>query len=469
MGGGGEPLTVLWAWRQAQLEQGGQDRQTPADQRRRRRRQDRPTDSLTQDGPVDGPKQGDQGYLPQLQSRLRQSLGRGGPSAIRRVVRRLADVPAEQRTVLHSAFAHDPEAAERGFAWMLEHFDQPNAVVPALAQIGPAIEALTGPHGRQFDLFGQALLDAVRETVGAAGAGADGAGEGSETDGATVGETDGAAGTAAWSDEDADAWRDGWRFAVDWLRQGTQLTHGEAPFWTGTVLAHDRRRDDVAVLTVATDLPYPFRAGQRAIIECHRVPGAWRACWIGEPPAGDNHIEIHVQAVPGDEATGSLVRETHVGDPVRLHRAEGDFVIEDGSAGAVLVVAEDVHVTPIKALLSELADRGDDRVVHIFWGVSTRDDLYDLEALREHAARCAHATVHPVVARGPAHPYLSGSFPQVVVDFGEWTSHDVYLSGTPLAVGVMRNMLIERRVAPDRIHAVTLTPFSADATTSGSR
>ncbi|WP_432827898.1 hypothetical protein [Dactylosporangium sp. CA-092794] len=412
VGSGGEPLTVLWTWRQ-RLEQADE---TP--QKQQRRKNQRPTDSI----PQDGPEAGDHGYLPQLQARLRDAS-----AEIHRIVSRLAAVPPDQRTVLHTAFAANPAAAERGLAWLLEHFDQPSVVVPALGRLAPALDALIGPRGRQLDLFGQALLDAVRDARG-----------------------------ERWSDEDATAWRDGWRFATGWLRQGAQLHQGETPFWTGVLLAHDRRRDDVAVLTVATDLPYPFRAGQRAIVECHQVPGVWRACWIGDPPASDNHLEIHVQAVPGDRATAALVRDARVGDPVRLHRAEGDFVIESGAAGAVLIVAEDVHVTPVKALLSELAAANDERVVHLFWGVSTRDDLYDLESLREHAARCAHATVHPVVARGPAHPYLSGSLPQVVVDFGEWTSHDVYLSGSPLAVGVMRNMLLQRNVSPRHIHAVTL-------------
>nr|BFE62119.1 hypothetical protein GCM10020063_066450 [Dactylosporangium thailandense] len=421
---GGEPLTVLWSWRQ-RLEQGDEkpkERETP-----QRRKSPEPQQSVAQDGPWDGPKQGDQGYLPQLQARLRDALG-----DVSGIVRRLAETPAEQRTVLHTALAQDPAAAERGLVWLLEHFDQPSAVVPALGRLAPALDALIGARARQLDLFGDALVAAARETRG-----------------------------ERWSDEDAGAWRDAWRFGVGWLRQGAQLHHGETPFWTGTILGHDRRRDDVAVLTVGTELPYPFRAGQRAIVECHTVPGAWRACWIGDPPAADHHIEIHVQALPGDRATGALVRDGGVGDPIRLHRAEGDFVIEAGAGGAVLIVAEDVHVTPVKALLSELAQRGDDRVVHLFWGVSTRDDLYDLESLREHAARCAHAFVHAVVARGPAHPYTSGSLPQVVVDFGEWTAHDVYLSGSPLAVGVMRNMLLQRGVEGRRIHAVTLEPIGA--------
>ncbi|MFB9407520.1 MULTISPECIES: hypothetical protein [Dactylosporangium] len=379
---------------------------------------------------MDGPKQGDQGYLAQLQLRLRAALG-----DFHGAIRILAEVPPQMRTVLHTAVAEDPAAAERGLVWLVEHFDQPSAVVPALGRLAPALDALIGTRARQLDLFGDALAEAVREAREERG--------------------------ERWSDEDAGAWRDAWRFAVGWLRQGAQLHQGETPYWTGTVVAHDRRRDDVAVLTVMTDLPYPFRAGQRAIVECHQVPGAWRACWIGDPPAEDHHIEIHVQALPGDRATGCLVRDGGVGDPIRLHRAEGDFKIEEGRPGSVLIVAEDVHVTPVKALLSELALRGDERVVHLFWGVSTRDDLYDLESLREHAARCAHAFVHAVVARGPAHPYVSGSLPQVVVDFGEWTSHDVYLSGSGLAVGVMRNMLLQRNVDPRRIHTVTLEPISA--------
>lgn len=425
VGSGGEPLTVLWTWRQ-RLEHGEGDDSGQQSQQKPKKPQGRPPDSIAQDEPLDGPKQGDHGYLQQLHRRLRDTAG-----DVHGLVRRLSAVPPEQQTALHTAIANDPAAAERGFAWLLDHFDRPSSVVPALGRLAPALDTLVGPHGRQLDLFGDALIEALREERG-----------------------------DQWREEDAGAWRDGWRFVVGWLHQGAHLYQGQTPFWTGAVLGYDRRRDDVAVLTLRTDLPYPFRAGQRAILECHTVPGAWRACWIGDPPAEDHHIEVHVQAVPGDRATGALVRDTRVGDPIRLHRAEGDFTIRRGNAGAVLIVAEDVHVTPVKALLSELAAQRDERVVHLFWGVSTRDDLYDLESLREHAARCAHATVHPVIARGPAHPYVSGSLPQVVVDFGEWTTHDVYLSGSPLAVGVMRNMLLQRNVPAERIRAVTLDPIS---------
>ncbi|GAA1565361.1 hypothetical protein GCM10009827_103680 [Dactylosporangium maewongense] len=413
-------MTVLWAWRQAQLEQAAQDR---AASPRPRRHQDQPKDSLAQDAPAEGPKPGDLGYLAQLQQRLRESV-----RDVRSVVARLAEVPQEQRTVLHSAIAADQAAAGRGFVWLLDHFDQPSAVVPQLAQLAPALDALIGPHSRQLDLFEAALVEAVQT-------------------------------------DDPDTLREAWRFVVGWLRQAKAMQQEDTPFWTATVVAHDQRRDDVAVLRLATDLPYPARAGQRAVIEHPMVPGAWRPCWISAPPADGNRLELHVQATPGDDATGALVHGTRVGDAVRLHRAEGEFVIEQHGR-AILIVAEDVHVAPVKGLLDELAARQDDRVIHLFWGVSTRDDLYDLESLREHAAACAHATVHPVVARGPAHPYLSGSLPQVVVDFAEWTSHDVYLCGSPLAVGVMRNMLLERSVPAGRIHAVTLDQL---ATTPSSR
>src|SRR5205085_484678 len=107
------------------------------------------------------PKDGDQGYLPQLRSRLLESRG-----AVHRVVQRIAAVPAEQRTVLHAAVAADPGAAERGLMWLLEHFDQPGVVVPALGRLAPAIDTLIGQRGRQLDLFGQALLEAARDARG---------------------------------------------------------------------------------------------------------------------------------------------------------------------------------------------------------------------------------------------------------------------------------------------------------------
>src|SRR6187549_1019369 len=113
VGSGGEPLTVLWTWRQRLDEEAEEKQQAQKTGERQqsgeRGENPRPGDSIAHEGPVDGPKVGDQGYLARLQARLRDAIG-----DVPGVVRRLAEVPQQQRTVLHSAIAANPAAAERG-------------------------------------------------------------------------------------------------------------------------------------------------------------------------------------------------------------------------------------------------------------------------------------------------------------------------------------------------------------------
>ena len=385
--GGTTDPTLMRAWHQATLEQQVVERQQQIARRRRAYEE-----AQAQAEPSDGFRQGDQGFLPMLQAKLREYLAAVGsaPELSGRLARQLRRALPDTRTALHAAALAHPADLGAAVFWVVEHLDRPHLVAQECARLGPAVGETLGPARNHLDAFGLALIDALKDST----------------------------------EPRATEWADAWDLVVRWIRPSM---YQDAPFWTGEVVKHDRRRDEIAVIQVRTHLPYAFRPGQQVSIETGRRPDAWQTVWIASLPAEDNVIELHVQVF--DAVTEDLVKHTGAGDRIRLRGARGGLSLPPRSEHALLMVAGGVGIAPMKALLAELRREGDERLVHLFWGVRQRDGLYDLEAVRR-----LGATVVPAVAEGPAYPYRSGALPDVVVDHGDWRPNDVLIAGSPQMV-----------------------------------
>jgi NAD(P)H-flavin reductase len=400
----------LRAWQQAQLEQQAVERHGANAGHRRRPRESGSAYQEHQPAAEDGFRPGDQGFLRTLQGLLRQCLSAAGsPDRLSRgLAERLAAAPASP---LHEAHPGDLGEA---ITWLVDNLHRPYVVSSGCAQLGPALADLEQEH--ELDTFGPAVTEALRATLG-----------------------DG------WRAEYGPAWESMWGLVAQWIRQGMETVQFEPPFWTGVVVSHDRRRADLAVLRLRTHLPYPYRAGQYTVVESTLRAEAWRSFWIANPPAPDHLIEVHVQAA-GDEVAEALVHRTAAGDRVRLRPPGGGLTLPPPSEHALLLVAGGVGVAPMKALLAELRAAGDERVVHLFWGVRHRDDLYDLEAMR-----ALGATVVPVVAEGPAYPYHSGLVADVVAAHGDWHANDVCVTGSSALIEATVSVLTANGVPREHI------------------
>jgi NAD(P)H-flavin reductase len=413
----------LRAWQQAQLEQQAFERHGANAAKGRRRpalAQPEPQPSVE-----DGFRDGDQGFLRTLQGLLRQCLNAAGSPD--RLSRGLAEQLAMAPDPLHEAALAHPGDLGEAITWLVDNLHRPYVVSSGCAQLGPALAELLDREQEPLEALGPTVTDALRASLG-----------------------------AGWRSEYGLAWESMWGLVAQWIRQGMETVQFEPPFWTGVVVSHDRRRADVAVLRLRTHLPYPFHAGQYTVVESMLRPEVWRPFWIASPPAPDHVIEVHVQAA-GDGVAGALVHRTAAGDRIRLRPPGGDLALPPPSEHALLLVAGGVGVAPMKALLAELRASGDERVVHLFWGVRHREDLYDLEAMR-----ALGATVVPVVAEGPAYPYHSGLVPEVVAAHGDWHANDVCVTGSRRLVEATVEVLTANGVP--REHISTGTTESTDTT-----
>ncbi len=194
---------------------------------------------------------------------------------------------------------------ERMFEYLIERLDRPAQLSATLTRLGRDHRKL-GVRPVHYEAFEEALREAARHRAG-----------------------------ARWSAELEGAWVRMLRFAVRSMVAGAESALTEPPYWHATVVGHERRRPDLAVLRVRTGEPYPYRAGQYGTVEHPALPHSWRQYSMGCAPRAGNEVEFHVRRTGPGGVSEALVDHTAVGDRLRLGPPRGVLMPEDDTRAGV--------------------------------------------------------------------------------------------------------------------------------------
>ncbi|WP_250030663.1 FAD-binding oxidoreductase [Paractinoplanes maris] len=375
-------------------------------------------------GAGDGMDPADDALLRQTQRLLSTSLTfAGGPAE---VAERLRVALLQAHPALMAALPGGPatqtEQLARALTWLVHHLDRPPLLVEGTGRLGAALAAGGVEPGRMH-LVGAALAEAMRAGMA----------------------------PGQWRQDFDLAWRSTWQHVYEWIAHGAARAAYDPPVWDATVVEHDLRRPDLAVVRLRPELPMAFRPGQFARVQVPELPAIWRPYSLAGAPHRNDLIELHVRAKTTTGVSAALVHRTSVGDRVRLSRAEGAMTLPE-TGPDLLMIAGDTGVAPLKALLTELADTDDPRSAVLFWGVRDLGELYDIDEIADVARTARRATVIPVVSEGDPGPYPSGLVTDAVAAYGEWSDHEVYLAGPPLMLAATSLALQQLGVSPERIH-----------------
>lgn len=200
------------------------------------------------------------------------------------------------------------------------------------------------------------------------------------------------------------------------------------PWWQAEIVSHEPRTEDIAVVTVRPDQPYPFLAGQYTSLETPWWPRVWRHYSFASAPRSDGLLSFHVKAVPAGWVSNALVHRARQGDVIRLGPPSGSMVVDHTTDNGLLCVGGGTGIAPIKALVEDVAEHGRKRAVEVFYGARRDHDLYDLDTMLRMQQEHSWLSVRPVVADTPSGS-LSGPLPDIVRRYGPWETYDAYLSG----------------------------------------
>ncbi len=263
----------------------------------------------------------------------------------------------------------------------------------------------------------------------------------------------------AWTRELAADWTDAYGvIARVMVEAAEQAARSSPPWWAATVVGHERRGLDVAVLHVQPERPYPYRPGQSCAVEIPARPRLWRYYSPANYPRRDGLIELHVKAVPGGQVSTGIVHGLQAGDGLRLAAPIGHrLILDPDSARDLLLLAGGTGLAPLKALVEQLAFEGGQRRMALFVGARTSVDLYDLPALDAMCCDLPWLTVVPALSHDPWHPAERGAVVDVALRLGRWDDRDIYVCGSAAMVAASRDRLVQVGVSIERIRCEDYT------------
>lgn len=281
-------------------------------------------------------------------------------------------------------------------------------------------------------------------------------------------EVAGAALASAWKTLAGDRWTQRHEAAVigSYTRLASTMIDGamkhlhEPASWGAKVIGHQQILRDFAVVTIQPDEPYPYKAGQYLTLEIPSHRRVWRQMSIASAPRSDNSFDIHVRAIGGLGVSAALVRNTKVGDRLRLGPPRGnDLVVEPGTVSAgLLCIASGTGAAPISAVVeSVLSWREPPSQLDVFVGGRTREDIYPVESLNkmiQSRGQFGRARAHAVVSDDPGFGGYRGRVESVVPMLRDWATLgvDVLVAGpNPMIEATVTNLTVNR-VPLARIH-----------------
>ena len=185
---------------------------------------------------------------------------------------------------------------------------------------------------------------------------------------------------------------------------------------------------------------------------------------------------------PSDELASFLVRITEGGamSTYLRERAEvGDRIEFTGPLGGffrrelrrpVLMLAGGTGLAPLLSMVDDLADGELPHPVHLLYGVTTDDDLVEVDGLRAHAERLGGFTWDCCVADESSAAPNKGYVTSLLTPDAVREDVDVYLCGPPAMVEAVREHVRAAGTEPANFHIEKFAPAGtpeADAAAAG--
>lgn len=330
-------------------------------------------------------------------------------------------------------FAANMEVQRSRLLRALVHFiqmvDKPDELLPFLQQLGRDHRKF-GVITQHYEAVGTALLAAIKRYAG-----------------------------DAWTDQVERAWAEAYTVMASAMTEAAAADDGPA-WYTGQVLHHERLSWELAVIRVQTDHPVPYLPGQYVSVEVPQRPRMWRYLSPANAPSDDGVMEFHVRAVDSGWVSRALVGHAKTGDQWRIGSPMGRLTVDRENSPDILMIAGGTGITPLRAIIDDLAQYGENPRVQLFYGGRTRDDLYDLENLRRIAMHNPWLTITAVLENDPDVDGVEhGTIADVVSRYGAWEDWDVLVSGSPAMIRATVSKMLVAGTALDRIR---YDPFTLD-------
>ena len=213
------------------------------------------------------------------------------------------------------------------------------------------------------------------------------------------------------------------------------------PFARKTVNARVFRLQRLAPDVMLVHLRFPagirvrFKAGQHLNLILDN--GERRDFSMANPPRESDGAQLHIRHVPGGAFTSYVFDGLKQGDWLRAEIPFGDFTLRD-SDKPILFVAGSTGFAPIKSIIEDMAIKGVDRPMTLYWGARQTSGLYS-HLPAKWAAQNPRFRYVPVVSDVPE-PGLRHNLVHkaVLEDHPSLAGFEAYVCGVPVMTQAAR-------------------------------
>ncbi len=218
----------------------------------------------------------------------------------------------------------------------------------------------------------------------------------------------------------------------------------------------DKLADDVMrlYLKLPEDDRLQFLAGQ--YINILLGDGRVRSFSLANPPHDDALLELHIRHVPGGVFTGRVFNAMQEKDILRFRGPLGTFFLRAESNRPIIMMAGGTGFAPIKGILEHAFTAGFAQVIHLYWGVRTKCDLYHQALATAWAEQYENFTFIPVLSEPQVGDDWQGRtgwvHEAVVEDFPDLGGFDVYASGPPPMIAAGKTVFAASGLPKDNLY-----------------
>ncbi len=214
---------------------------------------------------------------------------------------------------------------------------------------------------------------------------------------------------------------------------------------------------DVAILLLKLPAQerLQFLAGQ--YIDILLKEGKRRSFSIANAPHNDQHIELHIRAVPGGLFSKYIFEEMRERAILRFEGPFGSFFLREESDKPLILMAGGTGFAPIKALIEDAFFKHIDREMVLYWGVRSLQDLYMPHLPAQWSREHPNFTFIPVLSdpkSGDNWQGRTGMVHQAILDdFSDLSGYQVYACGAPIMIEVGQQAFALRGLLQDEFFA----------------
>ena len=206
-----------------------------------------------------------------------------------------------------------------------------------------------------------------------------------------------------------------------------------------------------------------FTAGQFANIQ---IPGTQllRPYSMANSPWENNILDFAIRIFPEGRFSQLLESRLKAGDRLQVHGPYGELRIHL-SHRSIIMAAGGSGLAPLLSMLLQLAEKGNERPVQLFFGVRTKDDLYHTEQIEAVRRRMPALEFIPVLSESRPDGWQgeTGLVTEAISRYREsFRNYDAYLCGPPPMVDAAASLLVERGVRPRNVYFDAFYPAASD-------